>query len=86
MDKIDERNLELCKQLYKTAIENEEFIRQIDSNKSKGGSEGRLARILFQILHNCHKQNLSNEEKSLDELLNEGKSLKEISKIYKGYK
>ena len=81
IEEINESNLRLCERLYELACEKPEILEMIDYEKAHSGPAGTVARICTQILENINEK--KNYDKSLDELLEEGKSFKEISCILK---
>lgn len=81
IEEINESNLRLCERLYELACEKPEIFEMLDYEKANSGPAGTVARICTQILENINEK--KNYDKSLDELLEEGKSFKEISCILK---
>ncbi len=81
IEEINESNLKAYKRLYELACENTEIFKMIDEKKAYSGPEGTVARICTRILENINEK--KKYDKSVNELLEEGKSFKEISCILK---
>lgn len=81
IEEIDENNLKACERLYELACEKPEILEMIDYEKANPGPAGVVARICTRILENINEK--KNYDKSVNELLEEGKSFKEISCILK---
>lgn len=81
IEEINESNLKLCERLYELTCEDPKIFEMIDDKKACSGPDGVVARICTQILENINEK--KNYDKSVNELLEEGKSFKEISCILK---
>ncbi len=80
--KVIIENKELIK---KAMVENPRLIEKLTKNMFESGPNGEIARMLLNTVFDVPSEELKINE-SLDDMLDNGKSLREISNIYKNRK